>query len=68
MAPADEPGAILLLAGFAISLGATYLCSMLRSFEFGIPTRGTKVRDRPDWIHEIKFDGCAWSAATIECD
>jgi len=26
-------------------------------FEFCIPTRGTQVPDRPDWIHEIKYDG-----------
>ena len=22
-----------------------------------IPTRGTKVPDRPEWLHEIKYDG-----------
>ena len=22
-----------------------------------IPTRGTKVPDRPEWLHEIKHDG-----------
>jgi bifunctional non-homologous end joining protein LigD len=27
---------------------------MVKSFEFCIPTRGTKV---PEWIHEIKYDG-----------
>ena len=26
-------------------------------FEPRIPTRGTKVPDRPEWIHEIKRDG-----------
>ena len=31
---------------------------MLKSpFEPCIPTRGTKVPDRPEWIHEIKHDG-----------
>jgi bifunctional non-homologous end joining protein LigD len=30
---------------------------MLKAFEFCIPTRGTKVPDRPDWLHEIKYDG-----------
>jgi bifunctional non-homologous end joining protein LigD len=31
---------------------------MLKSaFEPCIPTRGTKVLDRPEWIHEIKHDG-----------
>ena len=27
------------------------------AFEPCIPTPGTKVPDRPDWIHEIKHDG-----------
>ena len=27
------------------------------SFEPCIPTRGTRVPDRPEWIHEIKQDG-----------
>ena len=27
------------------------------TFEPCIPTRGTKVPDRPEWIHEIKHDG-----------
>jgi bifunctional non-homologous end joining protein LigD len=26
-------------------------------FEFCLPTTGAKVPDRPDWIHEIKYDG-----------
>jgi bifunctional non-homologous end joining protein LigD len=26
-------------------------------FEPCIPSRGTTVRDRPEWIHEIKHDG-----------
>jgi bifunctional non-homologous end joining protein LigD len=31
---------------------------MIRSaFEPCIPTKGTKVPDRPEWIHEIKHDG-----------
>ena len=30
---------------------------MLKAFDFCIPTRGTKVPDRPDWLHEIKYDG-----------
>jgi bifunctional non-homologous end joining protein LigD len=29
----------------------------MTKFEFCIPTRGTKVPDRPDWLHEIKYDG-----------
>jgi bifunctional non-homologous end joining protein LigD len=27
-------------------------------FDPCIPTRGTKVPDRPEWFHEIKHDGC----------
>ena len=30
---------------------------MLKAFEFCVPTLGTKVPARPDWIHEIKYDG-----------
>jgi bifunctional non-homologous end joining protein LigD len=41
---------------------------MLKAFDFCIPTRGTKVPDRADWLHEIKYDGyrCASNAmATV---
>ena len=35
----------------------TYLTGDAQSpFEPCIPTRGTKVPDRPEWIHEIKQD------------
>jgi hypothetical protein len=34
-----------------------YLGCMRSTFEFCIPTRGTKVPDGPDWLHEIKYDG-----------
>ena len=27
------------------------------TFEPCIPTKGTKVPDRPEWIHEVKHDG-----------
>ena len=30
---------------------------MFKDFEFALPTRGTKVPDGPDWLHEIKYDG-----------
>jgi bifunctional non-homologous end joining protein LigD len=30
---------------------------MLKSFEFCIPTRGSKVPHSPEWLHEIKYDG-----------
>jgi bifunctional non-homologous end joining protein LigD len=26
-------------------------------FQPRIPTRATKVPDRPDWLHEVKYDG-----------
>jgi len=26
---------------------------MLKAFDFCIPTRGTKVPQTPDWLHEI---------------
>ena len=35
-----------------------YLSRMRNTaFDPCIPTRGTKVPDRPDWLHEIKHDG-----------
>ena len=30
---------------------------MRKLFDPCIPTRGVKVPDRPEWIHEIKHDG-----------
>ena len=30
---------------------------MFKAFEFCIPTRGTKVPNGTDWLHEIKYDG-----------
>jgi bifunctional non-homologous end joining protein LigD len=30
---------------------------MFGSFDFCLPTRGIKVPDRPEWIHEVKYDG-----------
>jgi bifunctional non-homologous end joining protein LigD len=27
------------------------------AFDFCLPTRGIKVPDRPEWIHEVKYDG-----------
>ena len=30
---------------------------MIKAFEFCIPTRGTEVPARADWLHEIKYDG-----------
>ena len=41
-----------------IQPSVAYLCPMLKSpFEPCIPTKATKVPDRPEWIHEIKHDG-----------
>ena len=30
---------------------------MLKAFEFCVPTRGIEVPGRPEWLHEIKYDG-----------
>jgi bifunctional non-homologous end joining protein LigD len=30
---------------------------MFGAFDFCLPTRGIKVPDRPEWIHEVKYDG-----------
>jgi bifunctional non-homologous end joining protein LigD len=30
---------------------------MLKRFEFCLPTMGKVVPDRPNWLHEIKYDG-----------
>ena len=30
---------------------------MSKAFDFCIPTRGTKLPNTPDWLHEIKYDG-----------
>jgi bifunctional non-homologous end joining protein LigD len=30
---------------------------MPRTFEFCIPSTGTKVPSSPEWFHEIKYDG-----------
>jgi bifunctional non-homologous end joining protein LigD len=27
------------------------------TFDFCLPTSATAVPDRPDWLHEIKYDG-----------
>jgi bifunctional non-homologous end joining protein LigD len=41
-----------------IQPSVAYLSRMRKSaFEPCIPTRGAKVPDRPEWIHEIKHDG-----------
>jgi ATP-dependent DNA ligase len=42
----------------AFSTAIAYLSAMSKiTFEPCLPTRGTKVPARPDWIHEIKHDG-----------
>ena len=30
---------------------------MFEAFDFCLPTRGIKVPDRPEWVHEVKYDG-----------
>jgi ATP-dependent DNA ligase len=39
--------------------GLSCLLSRMRkpAFDPCIPTRGTKVPDRPEWLHDIKHDG-----------
>jgi ATP-dependent DNA ligase len=29
---------------------------MLSSFEFCVPIKGASVPDRPNWLHEVKYD------------
>jgi hypothetical protein len=41
---------------------------MLNAFEFCIPTKATTVPTGPNWLHEIKYDGYAWSATAKACD
>ena len=42
----------------ALSRPVAYLSRMRQpAFDPCIPTRGTKVPDRPEWFHEIKHDG-----------
>ena len=41
-----------------ISRFAAYVDGMRKSaFEPCIPTKGTKVPDRPEWLHEVNYDG-----------
>ena len=55
---AADPRSLVRALWIRISSSAAYLCPMPKSpFEPCIPTRGTKVPDRPEWIHEIKHDG-----------
>jgi bifunctional non-homologous end joining protein LigD len=46
---------VTLVGAFAES--DAYLLQMLSSFEFCLPTRATSVPDRPNWLHEVKYDG-----------
>jgi ATP-dependent DNA ligase len=34
-----------------------YLGHMFKAFDFCLPTTVKAVPDRPDWLHEIKYDG-----------
>jgi hypothetical protein len=42
----------------------------MRKIEFlpCIPTRGTKVPAGPDWLHEIKHDGCRLRTGLPQCE
>jgi hypothetical protein len=31
---------------------------LFKAFEFCIPTKGINVPSGPEWLHEIKYDGC----------
>jgi hypothetical protein len=31
---------------------------MRKAFDFSLPVPGKQVPDRPEWIHEVKHDGC----------
>jgi bifunctional non-homologous end joining protein LigD len=42
-----------LQAGFAIAGSAAYIKCM---FEFCFPTKAASVPDRPNWLHEVKYD------------
>ena len=41
-------------SGFAIGGHSAYLEPM---FEFCFPTKAASVPDRPNWLHEVKYDG-----------
>jgi ATP-dependent DNA ligase len=48
----------LSIADRAARLAVAYLSRMPKcAFDPCIPTRGTKVPNRPEWLHEIKYDG-----------
>jgi ATP-dependent DNA ligase len=57
-APAERAphpaGVVCAGAGFALSQPDTYLEPM---FEFCFPTKAASVPDRPNWLHEVKYDG-----------
>jgi bifunctional non-homologous end joining protein LigD len=57
--PAVAPSlrAPLALASYVVSLRPAHVAERKSIFEPCIPTRGTKVPGRPEWIHEIKHDG-----------
>ena len=44
-------------APLALQARRAYLRGMFKAFEFCIPTRGTKVPNGTDCLHEIKYDG-----------
>jgi bifunctional non-homologous end joining protein LigD len=42
---------------FAFPRPNAYLIIMLSTFEFCLPTTAAYVPDRPNWLHEVKYDG-----------
>ena len=38
-------------------LSDAYLEQMLSAFEFCLPTKAASVPDRPNCLHEVKYDG-----------
>jgi bifunctional non-homologous end joining protein LigD len=47
-------GVVCTVSGFAIGGQSPYLEPM---FDFCLPTKATSVPDRPNWLHEVKYDG-----------
>jgi hypothetical protein len=51
-------GLLLKRQSARILTACNYLVVKLKNvFKPRVPTRGTKVLDRPEWIHEIQHDG-----------
>lgn len=62
MSKVNSSGEIRLPAGGVLSRTrfdalAAYLLTMLKQFEFCLPTASKAVPASPDWLHEVKYDG-----------